>query len=220
MNRGLGPSGNSPDPGAPNRWRRYQQSPGQGCDCPKWQISPNGAEPADSCRRAITFCRSAGVFIPSISASKRLDRARSLLVDPRLVHARAVVVANQLLYAPLLPVLPRGNFVENRLELLFRKLARSPAPAPSGHGSWNGILRMPCAVGILVKSVQGSALRSRSPTSIPCCGPVWAKSDREQSETASRSARKRMNQYSPCFRCFSGALCYRSKNLKAIMAAV
>jgi hypothetical protein len=82
---------------------------------------------------------------------KRLDRRQPERVDARLVHARAVVVGDLLLDAPLRPVLPDRHLVEDRLQLVLGRLPRRPAPAPARHRGGDRIGGPPGAVRIVVE---------------------------------------------------------------------
>ncbi len=66
-----------------------------------------------------------------------------------LVHAGAVVVADDLLGAAFGRGLVGGSGFENVAQPIFCGLAGLPALAPAGHGSGNGIVGTPSAVGEL-----------------------------------------------------------------------
>ncbi len=64
---------------------------------------------------------------------QRLHRLDAELVDLRLVHARGVEVARQLLRTARGPVLARGHFGEDVAHVFLVDLAGFPAPAPPIH---------------------------------------------------------------------------------------
>jgi hypothetical protein len=88
----------------------------------------------------------------SLSASiceHRLRRLDPGLVDRGLVHARGVVVADQLLGAAGRPVLLRRDLDQDVLDVLLVGLARGPAAAPAVHVGGDRVLLAPAAVRVV-----------------------------------------------------------------------
>jgi hypothetical protein len=79
----------------------------------------------------------------------RLGRRQAELVDPRLIHARAVVIADQLFHAAAGPIRAARDVVEDVLQLVLGLFARLPAATPAVHIGWNGILLVPGAIRVL-----------------------------------------------------------------------
>src|SRR4051812_5503831 len=79
------------------------------------------------------------------------DGLDAALIDPRLIHAPAVEVTDQLLDARARPVLFRRDLLEDLLEPLLGILAGLPAPAPPLHRRRDRVLLAPRAVRELVE---------------------------------------------------------------------
>src|SRR5205823_8865295 len=77
---------------------------------------------------------------------KRRDPRR---VRSRLVDARGIIVADDLLDAAARPVGAPGDLLEDVLEAFLVRFTGLPAPAPARHRSRNGIRLAPGSVGEL-----------------------------------------------------------------------
>ena len=91
----------------------------------------------------------------------RFDRIHAAGVYAGFVHARAVVVADDLLGAAFGRVLVGGGGFQNVVQLVFADSPGLPALAPARHRSGDGIVGAPGAVGEFVEVIAGLGLCGR-----------------------------------------------------------
>ncbi len=83
------------------------------------------------------------------------ERFETARIYARLVHTRAIVVADDLFRAARGRGFVLGSLFQNLLQLVLRGFTGLPALAPAGHGRGNWMVRPPGAVGKLVEVGAG-----------------------------------------------------------------
>ncbi len=85
----------------------------------------------------------------------RIDRLRAELVGTRFVHARRVVIADELLDAAGGPIGASGGLFEDLVQLILGGLARRPAATPALHVVRDRVVGAPGAVRVSVEVDAG-----------------------------------------------------------------